>query len=484
MAIEFANLTYVKRSKGHHVCRRAAYNSCTKITDSQSNRVFDYSDRKGPVYHEVMLPKDASEIYKNIGVLWNTVEAHEVRKDAQVAKELILALPSDPEVTLGDKVALARGFCQKNFVDHGIICQLDINVEYQSKKSEKDAPNGANKEANDENNQVPIDNWYAKILMPTRTCVNESFGLKATHLDVDVRGGRVVGSDKRWGRLWGEYQNAYFQGKGIAVRVEPTSIIAQKRQMSGDKTFLKKYNAKIKVQNRQEALKVPLVAEALLKKASTFDRDTVTRFAQKHIDEGARVDFLDRFWAYPDLVPVSDGRYTTKAVVEDVMELTGLIAMLSHRFNHRVPAHQGSHSDFEVKQRSRVDDICFGPDFIYVPDDPEIDKKAVFDDLVDRYTAAGFFVRGLSCTAAASQFMRTNQVNFSYKGHVSSFLLNLRLGKIKIADMQEVWILDDVSALPRSIRKPLLEKVHQSNCKLIFFGEDRTFYQDELRFTA
>jgi hypothetical protein len=71
---------------------------------------------------------------------------------------------------------------------------------------------------------------------------------------------------------------------------------------------------------------------------------------------------------------------------------------------------------------------------------------------------------------------------------VSSFLLNLHLGKIKIPDDQaagqDVWILDDVSVLPRSIRKLLLEKAHQSNYKLIFFGDAQTFYQDELRFTA
>lgn len=479
MAIEFASLTYVKRSKGHNVCRRAAYNSCTKITDNQSNHVFDYSDRKAPVYHDVMLPKEASEIYKDISILWNVVEAHEIRKDAQVAKELLLALPCDIGVTLDDKIALARGFCQKNFVDHGIICQIDINVEQQEKNKQ---------DANDPNNQGLLNNWYAKILMPTRTCIDESFGLKATHLDVDVRGGRVVGSDKRWGSLWGEHQNAYFEEKGIAVRVEPVGVLAQKRSSPGGKLLVESYNTKIKLKNRQDALKVPLVAEALLKKASTFDRDTVKRFAQKHIDEGARADFLDRFWAYPDLVPVSEGRYTTKAVVEEVMGLTGLIAILSHRFNHRVPAHQEGSLDLTVKQRSSVDTICFGPDFIYVSDDPEVDKKAVFDDLVDRYTAAGFFVRGLSCTAVASQFMRVNQFKFSYVGHVSSFLLNLRLEKIKIPDNseagQEVWILDDVSALPRSIRKPLLEKAQQSNCKLIFFGTAQTFYQDELRFTA
>ena len=477
MAIEFAHMTYVQRSKGHNVCRRAAYNSCTKITDNLNDCIFDYSDREVPVYHEVMLPKDASESYKDVGVLWNTIEAHEIRKDAQVAKEMILALPSDPEVTLDDKIALTRGFCQKHFVDHGIICQLDISVKDKLKNKQKQSEN-------DSKNQEPIDNWYAKVLMPTRTCVNESFGLKAIHLDVDVRGKRVVGSDKRWGHLWGEYQNAYFQAKGIAVRVEPVGVIGQKRKMPGGKTLVENYNAKIKVKNRQEACNVPLVAEALLKKASTFDRDTVTHFAQKHIDEEVRTEFLDRFWAYPDLVLVSDGRYTTKAVVEEVMRLTGLIVTLSHRFDHRVPSRQGSVSDLTEQQHLCADAICFGPDFVYVSDNPEVDKKAVFDAFVDRYTAAGFFVRGLSCTAAASQFMKTNQVKFSYKGHVSSFLLNLRLGKIKISDMQEVWVLDDVSALPRSIRKPLLEKAHQSNCKLIFFGEAQTFYLDELRFMA
>lgn len=468
MAIEFANMSYVRRSKGDYACRRAAYNGCTNVTDSLNNRVFDYSDREGPVYHEVMLPQDASERYKDLTVLWNTVESHEIRKNAQVAKELLLALPHDEGVTLDDRIALARGFCQKNFVDHGIICQVDINVERKHSKE----------------NQEPFDNWYAKILMTTRVCDNEAFGLKARHLEVDVRGGRVVGADKRWGCLWGEYQNAYFQEKGMAVRVEPIGVTPQKHRSPGG-ALVKSYNAKIKMKNSEDARNVPLVAEALVKKASTFDRDTVNHFANKHIDnEKARTEFLNQFWSYSELVPVAEGRYTIKAVFEEVVSLTSIIALLTHRFNHIVPAHPGRDLALTINQSLSADAICSGPDFIYVSYDPEVDKKVLFEDLLTRYTAAGFVVRGLSCTAGSSEFMRTNRFKFQYRGPVTSFLLNLKLGKIQIEDNQEVWIVDDVSGLHRSLRKDLLERVHQRNLKLICFGDALTFSQDEVRFTA
>lgn len=143
----------------------------------------------------MVLPDGASEKYSDTEELWNTIEAVEVRCDAQVAKEMVLALPDDENVTLDDKIALTRGFLNKHFVDEGIICQIDIH-----------APHNAEKEGH---------NWHAHVLMPMRRCKDELFSLKARDLDVDMRNGKVVGTDKQWGVIWADYQNAYFKENGI-----------------------------------------------------------------------------------------------------------------------------------------------------------------------------------------------------------------------------------------------------------------------------
>ena len=43
-------------------------------------------------------------------VLWNAAEAAERRKDAQVAREIVLALPANAELTIEDRIELARSF--------------------------------------------------------------------------------------------------------------------------------------------------------------------------------------------------------------------------------------------------------------------------------------------------------------------------------------------------------------------------------------
>ena len=54
-----------------------------------------------------------------LAVLWNAAEAAERRKDAQVAREIVLALPADREVTTEDRVAMARSFAEEHFVSEG-----------------------------------------------------------------------------------------------------------------------------------------------------------------------------------------------------------------------------------------------------------------------------------------------------------------------------------------------------------------------------
>ena len=49
---------------------------------------------------------------RDAGVLWNAAEAAERRGDAQVARELVLALPANPEIGPDDRIELTRSFAQ------------------------------------------------------------------------------------------------------------------------------------------------------------------------------------------------------------------------------------------------------------------------------------------------------------------------------------------------------------------------------------
>ena len=95
MAIQFARARYISRSTGGNAVRSAAYNERTAITAERTGELFHFSHRDAPAHHEVLLPAGADGRFANSAVLWNAAEAAERRKDAQVAREIVLALPAN-----------------------------------------------------------------------------------------------------------------------------------------------------------------------------------------------------------------------------------------------------------------------------------------------------------------------------------------------------------------------------------------------------
>jgi hypothetical protein len=64
-------------------------------------------------------------------MLWNVAEEAEKREDAQVAREIVLALPANAELTAEDRIALARSFGEQHFVARGVAVQLDVHAPHE-----------------------------------------------------------------------------------------------------------------------------------------------------------------------------------------------------------------------------------------------------------------------------------------------------------------------------------------------------------------
>src|SRR5277367_4047478 len=94
MAIQFARARYVSRASGGNAVRSAAYNAREAIEAERTGELFYFKHRDAPEHHEVLLPEGAAERFGDCGVLWNAAEVAEKRKDAQVAREIVLALPA------------------------------------------------------------------------------------------------------------------------------------------------------------------------------------------------------------------------------------------------------------------------------------------------------------------------------------------------------------------------------------------------------
>jgi ATP-dependent exoDNAse (exonuclease V) alpha subunit len=82
----------------------AAYRSGSRLRDERLGRDQDFSAKRGVVHSEVMLPENAPKAWGDRERLWNDVEAFEVRKDAQLAREVEFAIPREMTMARGTKL--------------------------------------------------------------------------------------------------------------------------------------------------------------------------------------------------------------------------------------------------------------------------------------------------------------------------------------------------------------------------------------------
>ena len=125
MAIYHLHVKVIGRKAGSSAVASAAYRSASRLHDDRLDRSRDFSAKRGVAHSEVMLPEGAPEQWGDRERLWNDVEACEVRKDAQLAREVEFALPR--EMTQAQDIELARDFVQSEFVDQGMIADLNVH---------------------------------------------------------------------------------------------------------------------------------------------------------------------------------------------------------------------------------------------------------------------------------------------------------------------------------------------------------------------
>lgn len=125
MAIYHAHFGIIRRSNGQSAIASSAYRSGKKLYDEREYKTHDYRRKKGVIYHEVMLCKNAPNQWNDEEKLWNEVEASEKSEKAQLAREANFALPK--ELDEKQQIELARDYVQRSFVDRGMCVQLDIH---------------------------------------------------------------------------------------------------------------------------------------------------------------------------------------------------------------------------------------------------------------------------------------------------------------------------------------------------------------------
>jgi hypothetical protein len=220
----------------------ASYQSGEKLQGKDGKITHDYRKKKGVVHSEILLPDNAPEEYKDRQTLWNTVELSEKRKDAQLAREIIVALPR--EFDLPEQTEVMCQYVQENFVSKGMITDFALH----------DTGEG---------------NPHAHIMLTMRNVSRDGFGNKNT----DWNKKEFLLSYRK---AWTHIINNALERKGLDIKIDHRSYKEQgldrlptihlghattALEREGTRTERGDYNRKIQRRSIERAIKEAEIVE-------------------------------------------------------------------------------------------------------------------------------------------------------------------------------------------------------------------------------
>lgn len=189
----------IKRSAGQSSVASAAYRSASRLVDDRTGEIHDYTRKQGVIHSEVMPPEATPEWMHDRAQLWNTVEAVERRKDAQLSREIQLSLPH--ELDQEQRKAMLLDFVQEQFVDKGLIA--DVAIHAPSMKGDDR-------------------NHHAHVMLTMREITGEGFGNKFRSTPEEKK--QELAQERE---AWAKHQNRALERHGHTARVSHLSYEAQ-----------------------------------------------------------------------------------------------------------------------------------------------------------------------------------------------------------------------------------------------------------------
>lgn len=125
MAIYHCSIKIISRSDGKSAVASSAYRSGEKLMDDRIGLVHDFTQKRGVVFTEVALPAHAPPEYADRNILWNAVEKVEKKSNAQLAREIEVALPK--ELSRECQIEIVRRYVQENFVSVGMCADWALH---------------------------------------------------------------------------------------------------------------------------------------------------------------------------------------------------------------------------------------------------------------------------------------------------------------------------------------------------------------------
>jgi ATP-dependent exoDNAse (exonuclease V) alpha subunit len=215
VAIYFLNMKSVGRTNGSSAVSAAAYRSGERLRDERTGRTYDHSERQDILHKEILLPKefaaDDMSWAQDRGRLWNAAEGAELRANSRVAREYLVALPS--ELSQQQRINLVTGFSRELVERYRFAVDVAIH-------KPRDYPGSDPR------------NFHAHLLATTREVALAGLGAKTTVEWSDARR-RESGMEPAVSELfyvrarWASAANVALEQAQVPERIDHRTLAAQ-----------------------------------------------------------------------------------------------------------------------------------------------------------------------------------------------------------------------------------------------------------------
>ncbi|WP_188661317.1 Ti-type conjugative transfer relaxase TraA, partial [Sphingomonas metalli] len=404
MAIYHFSAKVISRANGSSAVASAAYRSASELHDERLGRDHDFSNKAGVIHSEVMLPQGSPERLNDRACLWNEVEAEEKRKDAQLAREVEFSIPREMNEKQG--VQLARDFVKKQFVDRGMVA--DLNVHWDKAKDGTPKP-------------------HAHVMLAMRDVGPEGFGKK----NRDWNSTELL---KDWREAWSAHVNERMAELGLEGRIDHRSYLRQgielepqhkigpaasRRPGQGLEAERIEDHARIARDNGDKIIANPNIAlDAITRQQATFTTRDLATFAFRHSDGKEQFDqVMGAVRASPELVALGrDGRDQERFTSRDMIAVEARLERagdeLAGRGDHGLPARAikgaitraGSEGlVLGDEQRAALEHITGPSGIANVVGYAGTGKSAMLSVARAGWEAAGYQVRGAALSGIAAE---------------------------------------------------------------------------------
>jgi Ti-type conjugative transfer relaxase TraA len=463
LAIYHLSAKIVSRAQGQSVVASAAYRAADRLQDQRIGKTFDYSHKLGVEHAEILAPEGAPAWVFERQKLWNTVEAVERRKDAQLARELEIALPV--ELTKQEQIALVRDYAQRTFVSQGMVVDLAVHRDN-------------------------AENPHAHLLMTTRGLSGDGFGRKQRSWN---ERSQLLG----WRESWAETANEHLLRADHEIRIDHRSLDAQgidlapgrkigisadrQRSLSLPAGLAEKVaeQREIAEENGRRILEDPgLALKALTHHQATFTERDIAKWLHGRTEgaEQFQAAFL-KVTASPELVAIGSDergrkRFTTKEMLSVERSLLERSERLAAGREHAVASGYREQvladGRLSQEQRAAFEHVTNGSDLAVVVGVAGAGKSTMLESARRAWEAAGYSVKGGALAGIAAENLET--ASGIQSRTLASWEMSWAKGRDQLTK-RDVFVIDEAGLVGTRQLERVLESVEKAGAKVVLVGD-------------